>query len=68
MKFQIVTVICPQCGEKGFHPDVDGCLDAQRAAIKVRLTPGQQGTRTRALKYLRRDRCDLPQTNITKKI
>jgi len=70
VKFQIVTVVCPQCGATGFHKDVDQCLEALQKAIDVRrgtFDPPTTIRRRPSPQYLRRDRCDVPKTDITKK-
>lgn len=65
--------ICPWCGEPGLHIDSAACLIEQQDALRLlraqaALADSIRTPRTRALQYLRRDRCDLPTTNVTKKI
>lgn len=64
--------ICPACGERGLHGSSDGCLETLRAAIAQYArrpeTPLVGARRTRSPQFLRRDRCDLPPTDITKTI
>jgi hypothetical protein len=75
-RFPPALPICRWCGEPGLHGTTAACLLALRAAIarlKARPTvaqpiraPRDRATRTRSSYYLRRDRCDLPKTAITK--
>lgn len=73
VRFPMQLPICPQCGEPGLHKDGAACVVELANAIRIAreqapIAVVEAGrVKGRTPQWLRRDRCDLPKTDVTKK-